>query len=322
MCNLLLDRGYKVRIACREPKPTLRQRLGKLKRAFSESGSDASGFLHEFTGEIVKFQDLNEVSFAEGETVIAVGTYSVKQVRELRAPVNKIRFNHGFPAKPSREDDEAWRGKMTTITVSGTLVPRLNQLTEGSVWGVVPNGIDLESYHIDENIGRTGIGLLYSRHPNKAPEDLIAVLQEAYQAHPETPQHVFGTEQKPGGIAHVNYTQLPPVDEARAIYNRCKVWVVTSKTEGLPGVVFEAMACGCVVISSDNDGSLEIIKDGENGLIVPTGDRAAFAAAIKRVLEDEVLQAKLVAGAQETARAFSWPKAADKMEKFLNEQKV
>jgi len=133
------------------------------------------------------------------------------------------------------------------------------------------------------------------------------------------PQRVFSTEARPEGLEHVEFTRLPSVAAAREIYNRSKVWLLTSRTEGLPGVVLEAMSCGCVVVSTDNEGSLEILRDGENGVIIPRDDIPAQVEAVGRVLADEALRQALADGARETAREFTWQRAADRMEAFLRD---
>lgn len=318
MANLLLERGHTVRIACPR-KPVLSQEGLKriVRRALNRNHND--GWLHQFRGPIELYGKLDDLSYQPDEVVIAVGTYMVAAVRGMTKPVMKVRFNHGFPARPDAAQEAAWHGRMPTITVSHTLVPRLQAQTEGSVWGVVPNGIDPNEYFLDPSIPRDGIGALYNPHPNKAPENLLAVLQECRKRWPDFPQRVFSTEARPEGLQHVEYTRLPSVDAARELYNRSKVWVLTSRTEGLPGVVLEAMACGCVVVSTDNEGSLEILRDGENGVIIPRDDVPAQVEAIGRVMLDEPLRQKLSDGAQTTIRGFTWQRAADRMEAFLSE---
>ncbi len=319
MANLLLDRGWAVRIAFRRPRRGWRSWISGLRRTFSARSAVETGFLHLFKGQQAAYRNLDEVSFQTGEIVVAVGTYTVSDVRALSQLVTKVRFNHGFPARPSPLDEAAWRGRMPTITVSNTLVPRLQEQTEGSVWGVVPNGIETREYFVEPTIPRIGLGALYNRHPNKAPEDLIAVLQEAHRRWPDVPQQVFGTEPRPLGLEHVKYTQLPAIPQARRIYNSCLVWVLTSRTEGLPGVVLEAMACGCLVVSTDNDGSLELLRHDQNGLIAPCGNRDGLLHQIGRGLECERLRKSLTAEAAVTVQAYTWSRAADRMEAFLGE---
>ncbi|HYG22137.1 MAG TPA: glycosyltransferase family 4 protein [Verrucomicrobiae bacterium] len=316
MANLLLQRGYSVRIACPNKRETMRSKIGRL-AAFWQGQATTAGFLHEFTGTVAFYDTLDELDFREDEIVIAVGTYSVPDVRALAKPVTKLRFNHGFPAKPNPLQDQAWRGSMPTITVSNTLVARLEEMSGEPVIAVVPNGIDTQQYFPEAGVSRTGIGAVFNSHPNKAPEDMLALLEMVRQRWPEIPQIVFSTERQPRRLRHVNYTRLPSVAAARNIYNRCRIWLLTSRTEGLPGVVLEAMACGCIVISTDNDGSLEILRHNENGLVVQRGDLPAFLEQIDSVLKNDSLAQRLAAGALETAQSFTWSRAADKMESAL-----
>lgn len=319
MANLLLKRGHWVRIVHPETRIFTRSGLKRMLRGCLSGKNRNAGWLHQFHGRLEHYEKLDDLEYKKDEIVIAVGTYMVAGVREMVKPVLKVRFNHGFPARPDAEQEAAWHGRMPTITVSSTLVARLQEQTEGSVWGVVPNGIDPDEYHPDASIYRDGIGALYSPHPNKAPENLLAVLEECRIRWPEVPQRVFSTEARPAGLEHVEYYRLPSVDAAREIYNRSKVWVLTSRTEGLPGVVLEAMACGCVVVSTDNEGSLEILRDGENGVIVPRDDVSGQVEAVGRVLADESLRKTLADGAHTTSRGFTWQRAADRMEEFLRD---
>lgn len=319
MANLLLERGHGVRIVHPEKRLFTKEGLKRIVHGVLNGKSGNDGWFHQFHGSIESYGKLDELDFHEDAIVVAVGTYMVAEVREMTKPVRKVRFNHGFPARPDAAQEAAWHGPMTTITVSNTLVPRLQAQTGGSVWGVVPNGIDPDEYFADSSIPRDGIGALYNPHSNKAPENMIAVLRECHARWPDVPQRVFGTEGRPEGLEHVEYTRLPSVDAARGIYNRSKVWLLTSRTEGLPGVVLEAMACGCVVVSTDNEGSLEILRDGENGVIIPCDDTPAQVTAVGKILADEALKRRLADGALTTVKGFTWEKAADRMEAFLRE---
>lgn len=96
------------------------------------------------------------------------------------------------------------------------------------------------------------------------------------------------------------------------------VFVLSSVFEGFGNVVVEAMACGAAVVATDCDhGPREIIRDGENGLLVRPGDVGALARAIVRILQDPALRAGVVAKGRERAQDFSAPVIAREYERVF-----
>jgi glycosyltransferase involved in cell wall biosynthesis len=320
MAGILLARGHRVRIVYPRTALLSLAAFARL-RAWVQQvgfGPSAVGWLHTFAGVVEDYADINELRFEQGEIVIAVGTYMVHDVVKLQANgVVKVRYNHGLPARMNADFEAAWSLPMTTITVSATLVPQLERLSGAAVSAVVPNGIDLTDYHPEPGVKRDAIGTIFSSHPNKAPQDILRLFAQIEAEHPQLPRVVFSTEKKPGELARCAYERYPDIKASRCLYSRALIWTLASTTEGLPGSVLEAMACGAVVISTDNEGSLEVVKHNVNGLIVPRGDVPAFLAAIRAVLFNDALRERLVLEGHETARQFNWDRAADAMERFV-----
>lgn len=81
--------------------------------------------------------------------------------------------------------------------------------------------------------------------------------------------------------------------DLEAIYAASDVVVLTSFNEGTPVCLIEALSAGRAVVSTDVGGVHDVLEGGELGLIVPSGDRDALAAAIERLLDDPALRAEL-----------------------------
>ncbi|HEY2374068.1 MAG TPA: glycosyltransferase family 4 protein [Gaiellaceae bacterium] len=81
--------------------------------------------------------------------------------------------------------------------------------------------------------------------------------------------------------------------------------VLSSAWENLPHAVLESLAAGTPVLATAVGGVPEIVEDGVNGLLVPAGDREAFAAAVSRFAADASLRERLRAGAAASVERFA-----------------
>ena len=90
------------------------------------------------------------------------------------------------------------------------------------------------------------------------------------------------------------------VDNPFAYMAQADLFVLSSAWEGLPGVLIQAMACGCPVVSTDcPSGPREILEGGRYGPLVPVGDAQGLADAALRTLERSVSSAELKARASD-----------------------
>ncbi len=89
-------------------------------------------------------------------------------------------------------------------------------------------------------------------------------------------------------------------------YQACDAVVLASRRETFGLVLIEAMQVGTAVIGSNSGGVVEIIDDGETGLLFPPGDAAALAERIGRLKNDETLRRRLAeAGRRKAQEKFS-----------------
>lgn len=82
-------------------------------------------------------------------------------------------------------------------------------------------------------------------------------------------------------------------DDMPDTLNRADVVCTPSYREGAPRGLIEAAACGLPIVATDAPGCREVVRDGENGLLVPVRDAAATAAAIGRLLDEPALRIRM-----------------------------
>ena len=95
-----------------------------------------------------------------------------------------------------------------------------------------------------------------------------------------------------------------------AIFSRAHIVCLPSfYGEGVPKVLIEAASCGRAIVTTDTPGCREIVRDGENGLLVPPRDARALAGAIQRLIADPSLRKKMgERGREIVMREFSLDK--------------
>jgi glycosyltransferase involved in cell wall biosynthesis len=103
-------------------------------------------------------------------------------------------------------------------------------------------------------------------------------------------------------------------DELERLYGRAAVVAVPSRREGFGVVCAEAMAHGRPVVASAVGGLLDLVVDGETGILVPPGDVDALREALERLLGDEALRRRMGdAGRARVRTHFSWDAVTDAM---------
>ena len=86
---------------------------------------------------------------------------------------------------------------------------------------------------------------------------------------------------------------------------------VPSHSESFGLVALEAQACGTPVIAADVDGLPIAVADGVSGVLVAGHEPAVWANALRRILSDPSVRARLAAGARGHAESLSWDSTVD-----------
>jgi glycosyltransferase involved in cell wall biosynthesis len=108
-------------------------------------------------------------------------------------------------------------------------------------------------------------------------------------------------EKVPALLAEADIALLPLAD---GVVARC----FTS-----PLKLFDYLAAGLPIVAVDFPTIREVLRDGENGLLVPPNDPSAFAAAINRLIDDPDLARRLGRQARQDASGYTWDRRAERL---------
>ena len=87
--------------------------------------------------------------------------------------------------------------------------------------------------------------------------------------------------------------------------NEADIYVMSSDYEGLPVSVLEAMACGLPIVTTAAGGTIDIVSDGINGIVVDIGECEQLAQAMITVAKDQQLRMQMGKNSRLIAEKFS-----------------
>jgi glycosyltransferase involved in cell wall biosynthesis len=187
----------------------------------------------------------------------------------------------------------------------------------------IPIGIDLEHFPLAPErkgssfvIGsflKDGVGMDDGFEPKllKGPDTFVEVVSRLRDSIPELSVLLTGPargyvrrELDRLGVPH-RHVFASSREELARTYGDADVCLVTSRQEGGPKAVLEAMASGVPLVTTRVGQAAELVTDGENGLLANVDDVDALVAAVERVRDDQALRTRLRLAGRVTAEAHA-----------------
>ncbi|MEM5383454.1 glycosyltransferase family 4 protein [Paraburkholderia phymatum] len=143
----------------------------------------------------------------------------------------------------------------------------------------VPKVQPAEASHIlfaGEVSRRKGFDLIIAALEAMPPEDWVLTVAGGIN---EKERHIYQGFLSRPNVNHLGFISRQKLGE---LMSATPIFLFPSLAEGSARVVFEALACGCYVITTPNAGS--VVEDGVHGALVPPGDAAALRVAIAKAL--------------------------------------
>lgn len=161
-----------------------------------------------------------------------------------------------------------------------------------------------------------------SLHPRKRPDVFIEIARRYLGAEflmigKSDGVHDFLSAAQ--GLKNFRYIERMEREEIAKLFSSASVFLFPSLQEPFGLVVVEAMACGLPVIVSASGAFPELVKDDEDGFLIPVGGREIdnFTEAIGKILSDKKLWQKFSTNAINNVKRFSWENTAKGYKKIL-----
>jgi glycosyltransferase involved in cell wall biosynthesis len=197
---------------------------------------------------------------------------------------------------------------------------------------IIPNAIDVARYPYRLR-ARPAPRLVWLRafHAIYRPADAPRVLARLAPEFPDARLTMIGPDTGDGSLDatrraaselgvgdRLEIVPGVPKSEVPGRLSRADVFLNTTGIDNVPVSVLEALACGLCVVTTSAGGLPDLVRDGETGLLAPADDPEALATAVRRVLAEPALAARLSANARRDAEAFDWANVLPMWTSFLS----
>jgi len=252
------------------------------------------------------------------DAVIATINTSVAWLQEIAATQPQVRLGYyvqGFEPLMYTEDSPNYQAALQSYTlVPGAALFCKTAWTQqqvqkhtGATCQIVEPSVDIDLYRprppiwLEQTNPPVRIAaMVRASSPYRSPQQTMEVLQKAgWRYGPEVDILLFGIDPKDPEFSKLpiefawRATGLLSQRQVARLMNEIDIFVDFSQHQAMGLSALEAMACGAAVIVPQNGGAVEIVREGENGLVVDTRSVAACWQALQRLIDDKSLRRRI-----------------------------
>ncbi|MHA1251510.1 MAG: glycosyltransferase family 4 protein, partial [Candidatus Helarchaeota archaeon] len=183
----------------------------------------------------------------------------------------------------------------------------------------LPNAIDTSLFKKNENIKRKFIGFIGRLTKIKGIDYFLEIIKKYNKIDKSQEYLIIGEGpylplvEKAIISYPIKYYRQIPHELIPKYYNKCKIFLLTSRAEGLPTTILEALSCEVPVIASNIGGVSEIIKNGENGYLFDINDINQIIDKILLIKQQNNYEFLGKNGRKLIEREYSWDSLVKKI---------
>jgi glycosyltransferase involved in cell wall biosynthesis len=226
-----------------------------------------------------------------------------------------------------RREIESSYGHLDAVTcITRAAAERYTRLLRGAatVVAYMPNGTPVPDGLACERGGRTVVAA-GRISPEKGFDHLIEAFAHVVEQHPDWKLKIFGNGDTESlrqivfarGL-HNHVFLLPPTTDLATELQQADVYALSSRHESFGMVLIEAMAHGLPCVSTDCEGPRQLIRDGENGLLVPRGDSQQFGQRLCALIRDAALRDRIGTAARASVQEYDLRNVGARWGQFLD----
>jgi L-malate glycosyltransferase len=307
-CNQLVDRGHEVWIICRDDRPTWKPIKATYIKAKQQAPLVASVpdvdiivcTVADQLPESYLFGKAPVILFEQGDTYI----YEFENQTDLLKEYYK----------------SIWQVPTPIFGVSTVLLKTVEKLFNKS-GEILHNALDRSIFFPRTSSSRDSrLKILFvGQEENKFKG--VQIIRDALsivRKHGYDFDEIWVAQTQPQSKFKGEFIENPTQERLGQTYRDADIFVSGSYYESFPLPPLEAMASGCAVVSTDNEGIKEYGIHDYNCILGRKGDASSLASGIIELLENKEKREQLIQNGYETANRFNWSTIMEQWEKYLS----